>query len=113
MGDMERSAKEPAETTGLLKLRGLQSRLLGARKPVPYQRKARRPAPRLERMIVQSEWSNEELIEMFEESRPFTSLYVQSRIHAESLALREIAPKYGSEAAKAVYAHLQNRGLQS
>ena len=37
----------------------------------------------------------------------------EKRIHAESLALREIAPKYGSEAAKAVYAHLQNRRAQS
>ena len=33
----------------------------------------------------------------------------EKRIHAESLALREIAPKYGSEAAKAVYAYLQSR----
>ena len=37
----------------------------------------------------------------------------EKRIHAESLALREIAPKYGSEAAKAVYAHPQNRRAQS
>ena len=37
----------------------------------------------------------------------------EKRIHAESLALREIAPKYGSEAAKAVYANLQNRRAQS
>ena len=37
----------------------------------------------------------------------------EKRIHAESLALREIAPKYGSEAAKAVYAYLQNRRAQS
>ena len=65
-------------------------------------------------MIVQSEWSNEELIEMFEEkSAIYEFCGGQSRIHAESLALREIAPKYGSEAAKAVYAHLQNRRAQS
>lgn len=31
----------------------------------------------------------------------------EKRIHAESLALREIAPKFGPEAAKAVYAHMQ------
>lgn len=31
----------------------------------------------------------------------------EKRIHAESLALREIAPKFGTEAAKAVYAHMQ------
>lgn len=37
----------------------------------------------------------------------------EKRIHAESLALREIAPKYGSEAAKAVYVYLQNRRAQS
>ena len=37
----------------------------------------------------------------------------EKRIHAESLALREIAPKYWSEAAKAVYAYLQNRRAQS
>ena len=37
----------------------------------------------------------------------------EKRIHAESLALREVAPKYGSEAAKAVYAYLQNRRAQS
>ena len=37
----------------------------------------------------------------------------EKRIHAESLALREIAPKYGIEAAKAVYAHLQNRRARS
>lgn len=37
----------------------------------------------------------------------------EKRIHAESLALREIAPKYGSEAAKAVYSYLQNRRAQS
>ena len=37
----------------------------------------------------------------------------EKRTHAESLALREIAPKYGSEAAKAVYTHLQNRRAQS
>ena len=37
----------------------------------------------------------------------------EKRIHAESMALREIAPKYGSEAAKVVYAHLQNRRAQS
>ena len=37
----------------------------------------------------------------------------EKRIHAESLALREIAPKYGREAANAVYAHLQNRRAQS
>ena len=37
----------------------------------------------------------------------------EKRIHAESMALREIAPKYGSEAAKAVYANLQNRRAQS
>ena len=37
----------------------------------------------------------------------------EKRIHAESLALREIAPKYGSEAAKAVYGYLQNRRAQS
>ena len=37
----------------------------------------------------------------------------EKRIHAESLALREIAPKYGSEAAKVVYAYLQNRRAQS
>ena len=37
----------------------------------------------------------------------------EKRIHAESIALREIAPKYGSEAAKVVYAHLQNRRAQS
>ena len=37
----------------------------------------------------------------------------EKRIHAESLALREIAPMFGSDAAKAVYAHLQNRRAQS
>ena len=37
----------------------------------------------------------------------------EKRIHAESLALREVSPKYGIEAAKAVYAHLQNRRAQS
>ena len=37
----------------------------------------------------------------------------EKRIHAESLALREIAPKFGPDAAKAVYAHLQNRRAQS
>lgn len=37
----------------------------------------------------------------------------EKRIHAESLALREIAPKYGSEAANVVYAYLQNRRAQS
>ena len=37
----------------------------------------------------------------------------EKRIHAESLALREIAPKHGSEAAKVVYAYLQNRRAQS
>ena len=37
----------------------------------------------------------------------------EKRIHAESLALRESAPKYGSEAAKVVYAYLQNRRAQS
>lgn len=31
------------------------------------------------------------------------------RIKAESLALREIAPKYGTDAAKAVYAHMHAR----
>ena len=31
----------------------------------------------------------------------------EKRIHAESLALREIAPMFGSDAAKAVYAHMQ------
>ena len=65
-------------------------------------------------MIVQSEWSNEELIEMFEEkSAIYEFCGGQSRIHAESLALREVSPKYGIEAAKAVYAHLQNRRAQS
>ena len=59
-------------------------------------------------MIVQSEWSNEELIEMFEEkSAIYEFCGGQSRIHAESLALREIAPMFGSDAAKAVYAHMQ------
>lgn len=59
-------------------------------------------------MIVQSEWSNEELIEMFEEkSAIYEFCGGQSRIRAESLALREIAPKFGPEAAKAVYAHMQ------
>lgn len=33
----------------------------------------------------------------------------EKRIHAESLALREIAPKYGTDAAKAVYAHMHAR----
>lgn len=37
----------------------------------------------------------------------------EKRLHAESLALREIAPKYGSEAAKAVYSYLHNRRAQS
>ena len=37
----------------------------------------------------------------------------EKRIHAESLALREIAPMFGSDAANAVYAHLQNRRAQS
>lgn len=37
----------------------------------------------------------------------------EKRIHAESMALREISPKYGSEAAKAVYAHLQGRRTQA
>ena len=37
----------------------------------------------------------------------------EKRIHAESLALREVAPKYGSEAAKVVYVHMQNRRAQS
>lgn len=65
-------------------------------------------------MIVQSEWSNEELIEMFEEkSAIYEFCGKEKRIHAESLALREIAPKYGSEAAKVVYAYLQNRRAQS
>ena len=59
-------------------------------------------------MIVQSEWSNEELIEMFEEkSAIYEFCGKEKRIHAESLALREIAPKFGPEAAKAVYAHMQ------
>lgn len=31
----------------------------------------------------------------------------EKRIHAESLALREIAPMFGSDAANAVYAHMQ------
>ena len=63
---------------------------------------------------MQSEWSNEELIEMFEEkSAIYEFCGGQSRIHAESLALREIAPKYGSESAKAVYAYLHNRRAQS
>lgn len=33
------------------------------------------------------------------------------RIKAESLALREIAPKYGTDAAKAVYAHMHARRM--
>ena len=61
-------------------------------------------------MSVQSEWSNEELIEMFEEkSAIYEFCGGQSRIHAESLALREVAPKYGTDAAKAVYAHMHAR----
>lgn len=36
----------------------------------------------------------------------------EKRIHAESLALREIAPKFGTDAAKAVYAHMHERRAQ-
>lgn len=49
-----------------------------------------------------------EAIEYFEErSAVIEFCGNEKRIHAESLALREIAPKFGSEAAKAVYAHMQ------
>ena len=55
-----------------------------------------------------------EAIEHFEERAALIEYDgKEKRIHAESLALREIAPKYGSEAAKAVYAYLQNRRAQS
>ena len=55
-----------------------------------------------------------EAIEQFEERASVIEYDgKEKRIHAESLALREIAPKYGSEAAKAVYAYLQNRRAQS
>lgn len=55
-----------------------------------------------------------EAIEYFEEkSAIYEFCGNEKRIHAESLALREIAPKFGPEAAKAVYAHLQNRRAQS
>lgn len=49
-----------------------------------------------------------EAIEYFEErSAVIEHDGNEKRIHAESLALREIAPKFGLEAAKAVYAHMQ------
>ena len=55
-----------------------------------------------------------EAIEHFEERAALIEYDgKEKRIHAESLALREIAPKYGSEAAKAVYAYLQNRRARS
>ena len=55
-----------------------------------------------------------EAIEHFEERAALIEYDgKEKRIHAESLALREIAPKYGSEAAKSVYAYLQNRRAQS
>ena len=55
-----------------------------------------------------------EAIEHFEERAALIEYDgKEKRIHAESLALREIAPKYGSEAAKAAYAHLQNRTARS
>ena len=55
-----------------------------------------------------------EAIEHFEERAALIEYDgKEKRIHAESLALREVAPKYGSEAAKAVYAYLQNRRAQS
>lgn len=55
-----------------------------------------------------------EAIEHFEERAALIEYDgKEKRIHAESLALREIAPKYGSEAAKVVYAYLQNRRAQS
>ena len=55
-----------------------------------------------------------EAIEHFEERAALIEYDgKEKRIHAESLALREIAPKYGSEAAKVVYSYLQNRRAQS
>lgn len=49
-----------------------------------------------------------EAIEFFEERSAVIEYDgKEKRIHAESLALREIAPKFGQEAAKAVYAHMQ------
>lgn len=51
-----------------------------------------------------------EAIEVFEEkSAIYEFCGGKSRIHAESLALREIAPKFGSAAAKAVYAHMHEK----
>ena len=55
-----------------------------------------------------------EAIEHFEERAAVIEYEgKEKRIHAESLALREIAPMFGSDAAKAVYAHMQNRRAQS
>lgn len=51
-----------------------------------------------------------EAIEHFEERAAVIEFDGKvGRIKAESLALREIAPKFGPDAAKAVYAHMQKR----
>lgn len=54
-----------------------------------------------------------EAIEHFEERAAVIEFDGKvERIKAESLALREIAPKYGTDAAKAVYAHMHARRAQ-
>ncbi len=54
-----------------------------------------------------------EAIEHFEERAAVIEFDGKvGRIKAESLALREIAPKYGTDAAKAVYAHMHERRSQ-
>ena len=51
-----------------------------------------------------------EAIEHFEERAAVIEFDGKvERIKAESIALREIAPKYGADAAKAVYAHMHAR----
>jgi hypothetical protein len=53
-----------------------------------------------------------EAIEHFEErAAVIEHMGGLDRIKAESLALREIAPKFGNEAAQKVYAHMQKRRM--
>ena len=54
-----------------------------------------------------------EAIEHFEERAAVIEFDADMpRVKAESLALREIAPKFGTDAAKAVYAHMHARRAQ-
>lgn len=54
-----------------------------------------------------------EAIEFFEERAAVIEFDGKvDRIKAESLALREIAPKFGTSAAKTVYAHMHERRAQ-